>query len=87
MSKNSSCFENSFIISSSVPWLVERMSLCAVNNHYNWLWHNPYLEVPDTDDCPTDPLLPENLYDAIADAVDGGDEELQHKQAVAGVGE
>ena len=78
---------DNFLISPSVPWLVERLSLFAVNNDSNWLCHNPYLEVPDTDDCPTHPLLLQNLSGAVADGVHDGDEELHHEQPVAGAGE
>ena len=76
-----------FLFSFSVPWLADRLSLCAVNNDSNWMRHNSYLEVPDTDDCPTHPLLPQNLSGAAADDVHGGDEELHHEQGVAGAGE
>ena len=76
-----------FLFSFSVPWLADRLSLCAVNNDSNWMRHNSYLEVSDTDDWPTHPLFSKNLPGAVADAVHGGDEELHHEQAVAGAGE
>ena len=63
--------------------LAGRLSLCAAHDNPYWLWDNPYMEVPHTNDGTAYSLLPKDFLHAVDVDSHGGHEELHDEQPIA----